>query len=254
MNTKQNGDLLKVENLTKSFGGVVANKNVDLKVKEGEILGLIGPNGAGKTTLFNMITGTRPEGSTRRPDKGRVYFKDQDITGIRPSKVCDLGLVRTFQLTRTWKEMTVLENVMTGAFNQINSRALAADRARDLLDFTGLGGKADQLGGSLTVADEKRLEITRALATGPVLMLLDEPMAGLTSKEINEALELVNKIHENGISILLVEHVMEAVMNVAHRIVVLDNGEVIADDKPENVAEDDRVIEAYLGEEYHVEN
>ena len=254
MRKENNGTLLRVEGLSKSFSGVVANKNITMHLDSGEVVGLIGPNGAGKTTLFNMITGTRPEGASRLPDSGSVYFKDKKITGMRPSKICSMGLVRTFQLVRTWEEMTVLENVMTGTFNRINSTTLAKRKARELLDFTGLGKKADQMGNSLTIADKKRLEITRALATDPELMLLDEPMAGLTSTEIDEALELINKINDNGISILLVEHVMDAVMSVGDRIVVLDNGEVIADDKPEKVAEDERVIEAYLGEEYNVKN
>ncbi len=254
MNQEKHGDILRVENLTKTFGGVFANKDINMSVQEGEIVGLIGPNGAGKTTLFNMITGARPQGSSRLPDSGTIYFKHQKITGMRPSKICALGLVRTFQLTRTWKEMTVLENVMTGAFNRINSTPLAIDKAEELLEFTGMAEKADQIGGSLTIADKKRLEIIRALATSPELMLLDEPMAGLTSKEINEALELIHKLHDTGITILLVEHVMDAVMNIADRIVVLDTGQVIADDKPKNIAKDKRVIEAYLGEEYNVKN
>lgn len=254
MKEENHGTLLRVENLTKSFSGVVANKDVSMELKAGEIVGLIGPNGAGKTTLFNMITGTRPEGATRTPDSGSVYFKGQKITGKRPSKICSLGLVRTFQIVRTWEEMSVLENVMTGVFNRVNSTGLAKEKAKELLDFTGLAQKADQPGSSLTVADKKRLEITRALATNPELLLLDEPMAGLTSQEVNEALELVNKINDKGISILLVEHVMDAVMTIGDRIVVLDSGEVIANDIPENVAEDERVIEAYLGEEYNVNN
>lgn len=254
MNKANNETLLRVDSLTKSFNGVMANKDVNLEVESGEIVGLIGPNGAGKTTLFNMITGTRPEGASRLPDSGTVYFKGKKITGMRPSKICSLGLVRTFQLVRTWEEMSVLENVMTGTFNRLNSTALAKEKAEEILEFTNLAEKANQPGGSLTVADKKRLEMARALATDPELMLLDEPMAGLTSKEVDEALELVNKINENGVSIMLVEHVMDAVMAVADRIIVLDGGELIANDTPEEVAEDERVIEAYLGEEYNVEN
>ncbi|MFP4588908.1 MAG: ABC transporter ATP-binding protein [Candidatus Bipolaricaulota bacterium] len=248
---EENETLLQVRDLSKSFSGVVANQNVNLDLYSGEILGLIGPNGAGKTTLFNMITGTRPEGASRLPDSGSVYFKGENITGVRPSNICKRGLVRTFQLVRIWENMTVMENVMTGCFNTTEYSLQARKKAKELLELTGLAEKADYPGSSLTIADKKLLEITRALATDPELLLLDEPMAGLTATEIEEALQLINKIHEQGISILLVEHVMEAVMTVADRVVVLHNGKVIADDRPEEVAQNEQVIEAYLGEEYN---
>ncbi|MEA1963835.1 MAG: ABC transporter ATP-binding protein [Candidatus Aerophobetes bacterium] len=246
--------LLEVRNLTKRFRGVIANQDINMEVNSGEIIGLIGPNGAGKTTLFNMITGTRPKGASRLPDSGAVYFKRVKITGMKPNSICKLGLVRTFQLVRIWEEMTVLENVMTGVFRAMRSAREARKKSEDLLKFTGLYTKLDYLGSSLTIADKKRLEITRALGTKPDLLLLDEPMAGLTTTEINEALELIRQIHDQGITVLLVEHVIEAVMSIAHRVVVLDNGQKIADDRPEKVARDKRVIEAYLGEEYHVKS
>jgi branched-chain amino acid transport system ATP-binding protein len=239
--------LLEVRAVTKRFGGLVANKDVSLAIGGGEIVGLIGPNGAGKTTLFNCITGYL------HPDGGGITFADTDITRAHPARVCGLGIARTWQLVRTFGRMTVLENVVCGALKRTNRVGRARVRAGQLLEFTGLAPKADAVAANLTLADKKRLEIARALATEPRLLLLDEAMSGLTSAETAVAVDLVRRIHaEVGLAICVVEHVMEVVMPLSHRVVVLDYGEKIAEGSPAEVARNEQVIRAYLGEHYRV--
>ena len=237
--------LLELRAVTKRFGGLVANKDVSLAIEAGEIVGLIGPNGAGKTTLFNCITGYL------HPDGGGIAFAGVDVTHAHPARVCGLGIARTWQLVRTFGRMTVLENVVCGALARTNRVARARARAEQLLEFTGLAPKADVVAANLTLADRKRLEIARALATEPRLLLLDEAMSGLTAAETAAAVDLVRRIHaEVGLAVCVVEHVMEVVMPLSHRVVVLDYGEKIAEGAPAEVARNEQVITAYLGEHY----
>jgi branched-chain amino acid transport system ATP-binding protein len=235
--------LLSLDSTTKRFGGLLANNNVSLAIEPGEIVGLIGPNGAGKTTLFNCITGFM------HPDDGRITLDGSDITRTRPETICGLGVARTWQVVRAFGRMTVLDNVMCGALKRINRVGEARTRARDLLDYTDLGDKGDVPAATLTLADKKRLEIARALATRPRLLLLDEAMSGLTPLETAAAVQLVRRIHADlGVTICVVEHVMEVVMPLSHRVVVLDYGVKIADGRPHDVVRDEQVIRAYLGE------
>jgi branched-chain amino acid transport system ATP-binding protein len=235
--------LLRLESSTKSFGGLLANRDVSLAIEAGEIVGLIGPNGAGKTTLFNCITGYM------HPDAGRIVFDGHDITHTRPERICHAGVARTWQVVRAFGRMTALENVVCGALQRTNRIAEARARARELLEFTELHGRGDMPAATLTLADKKRLEIARALATRPKLLLLDEAMSGLTPIETAAAVTLVRRIHdEMAVTICVVEHVMEVVMPLSHRVVVLDYGVKIADGAPDAVVRDEQVIRAYLGE------
>jgi len=237
--------LLEVRSVTKRFGGLVANKEVSLAISAGEIVGLIGPNGAGKTTLFNCVTGYT------HADAGRIVFAGADITRARPERVSGLGIARTWQLVRTFGRMTVLENVVCGALKRHARVGEARARALRLLEFTGLASREDVVAANLTLADKKRLEIARALATEPRLLLLDEAMSGLTPAETAAAVELVRRIHgELGLALCVVEHVMEVVMPLSQRVVVLDDGEKIAEGPPAEVVRNDAVIKAYLGEHY----
>ncbi len=238
--------LLEVSNLTKRFGGLVANDRITLEINEGEIVGLIGPNGAGKTTLFNCIAGYY------RPDEGSVRFMGRDITGLPPEKVCKEGIARTFQLVKIFKDMTVLENVMVGALCRARDVAEAREEAMRVLEFVGEADKKDVPAGSLTIAHKKRIELARALATKPKLLMLDEAMAGLNPAEISEAVDLVRRIRDRGITVFLVEHVMSAIMPISDRIIVLDYGRKIAEGLPEEIATNEEVIKAYLGERYRV--
>jgi len=236
---------LEVRGLVKDFGGLRANDHIDLQVDEGEIVGLIGPNGAGKTTLFNCIAGFYP------PSAGAVHFKGEEITGLPSNETCLRGIARTFQLVRVFKDLTVLDNVMVGAFNRTHSAAEASRKAMEVLDFCGLMSKKGMLAAGLTIADKKRLEVAKAFATGPSLLMLDEAMAGLNQTETAEAVDLVKKIRKSGVTVLLVEHVMEVVMPISNRVVVLDYGRKIAEDTPEKVINNEEVIKAYLGDKYH---
>lgn len=236
--------LLSLQGVSKRFGGLQALSNITFDLPEGQILGLIGPNGAGKTTLFNAINGVYP------PEEGRVMFRDKDVTKSKPYDHARLGMARTHQIVQPLNELSVRENVMVGACfgheNQgLKNSSMIAD---EVLEFVGLGVRGDQLAGSLNVAQKKRLEMARALASRPYLLLLDEVLAGLNSTEIDSMVQTVLKIREQGITIIMIEHVMKAVMNVSDRIIVLDYGEQIAEGSPTEIAENEKVIEAYLGD------
>jgi len=237
--------ILEVKRLTKAFGGLVAIKRLDLIVHEGEIMGLIGPNGSGKTTSFNLISGFL------KPDEGVVAFAGRDITGLKPHKICHIGVARTFQLTRPFAGMTALQNVMIGRMyggDPIGSMRKAEEECEGLLQFVGLGGRAKFLVSSFGVVDRKRLEVARALATKPKLLLLDEMMSGLNPTEMEEAIRLVQAIGAKGITLMVVEHVMKAIIDLSHRLVVLNYGEKIAEGEPREVLKNPTVVEAYLGE------
>ena len=236
--------LLDVQSVSKRFGGLQALSSVAFTVGEGEIVGLIGPNGAGKTTLFNVVTGVYP------PDEGRVVFGGEDVTGAAPHRLCKLGAARTFQVSKPFAALTVLQTVRIGALNRIPDMAGATLKALEVLELMGLAGKRDEPGKSLTVMERKRLEMARALATQPSLLLLDEVAAGLRPNEIQDMIALVRRIAAGGVSVLIIEHVLEAVMRLSARIVVLNHGEVIAQGRPDELVNDARVIDAYLGEAY----
>lgn len=237
--------LLELHHVTKSFVGLMANQDISFSVEPGEIVGLIGPNGAGKTTLFNCIAGFYT------PTKGQIIFDGGDITAFPAEKVCLKGIARTFQIVKTFKDLTTLENVMIGAFLRTNSTTQARAKAEEILAFAGLTEMRHQISAGLTLAGKKRLEIAKALATDPRLIMLDEAMAGLNLNETRDAVELVKKIREKGLTVLLVEHVMEVVMPISDRVIVLDYGVKIAEDTPENIVKNEMVIKAYLGEGAH---
>jgi len=234
--------ILKVNNITKRFGGLVAVHDLSLTVEKGEILGLIGPNGAGKTTAFNMISGYY------KPDQGQVFFDGQDITGLRPDEICKRGLVRTFQVVKPFHQLSVLDNVMVGAYNRTNKNNIAKEKSEEILEFLRMTDIANHLAGNLSVIGRKRLEIARVLASEPKMILFDEAMAGLRPNETDEIIELVRQISQQGIALLLVEHVMKVIMSLSDRIVVIHHGEKIAEGKPQQIVRDDAVIDAYLGE------
>ena len=239
--------LLEVQNITKKFGGLVAVRDLNLTVEKGEIVALIGPNGAGKTTAFNVIAGYY------KPDAGKVIYDGRDITRLLPHQICNLGLVRTFQVVRPFRGINVLDNVMVGAYARTNNSKVAEAKSHQVLDFLGMGHQEQQMANGLPIAGRKRLEIARALATEPKVMLLDETMAGLRPTETDEVIAMVRKMSEQGIAILLVEHVMKVVMSLADRVVVLHHGLKIAEGTPNEVVKDPQVIDAYLGET-HVAN
>jgi len=239
---------LEVQGITKRFGGLIANEDVSFTVNQGEILSIIGPNGAGKSTLFNCITGFY------RPNAGRIFFRGKDITQYSAHKICKLGVARTFQVVQVISDMTVLENVMTGTYLRTYNRRDVREKAEEILRFTGLYEKRDTLGPDLTIADKKRLEVSMALGTQPTLLMLDEAMAGLTPVELREMMALIRKIRENGVTLIIVEHVMEAVMELSDRVVVINSGRKIVEGVPAEIVRNPEVIQAYLGDRYHAGN
>lgn len=234
--------LLEVTGITKRFGGLVAVNDLSLSLDKGQILGLIGPNGAGKTTAFNMISGFY------KPDEGEIRFDDKDIGGLRPDQVCKLGLARTFQVVKPFPQLSVRDNVMVGAYNRTNNRGESRQKAAEIIEFLGMRDMSEMTAGSLSVAYRKRLEIAKALATDPKIILLDEAMAGLRPTETDHMIDLVRQISNQGIALLLVEHVMRVIMSLAERIVVIHHGEKIAEGEPQEIVRDKAVIDAYLGE------
>ena len=238
-------EALVIRGLNKRFGGLRAVQDVSFSVQENETVALIGPNGAGKTTSFNLITGFH------RPDSGSVSAYGREIVGLKPHDICAHGLARTFQVAKPFGAMTVLANVMTGAFLRDRNTAVAREKAREAIEFVGLSAREQTAAKDLTTIDQRRLEMARALATQPRLLLLDEVMAGLNPSEIDQAVALVGKLSQRGLTIVIVEHVMRAIMAVARHIVVLDHGQKIAEGSPKEIVENPEVVRTYLGSYVH---
>jgi len=235
--------ILEINNLTKTFGGLVAVNCLSLSIREGEIIGLIGPNGAGKTTLFNCIAGHL------RPEAGSISFGGKDITGRRPEWICLQGIARTFQSAKTFGHMSVVDNVMVGAFAHTHHRKESRETALKCLDIVGLAQRADDFAGDLTIGARKKLEVSRALATAPRLLLLDEVMAGLNQTEVLQMISLLREINGRGITLFIIEHIMAVIMELSQRVVVIHHGEKLVEGTPREVSQNPFVIKAYLGEE-----
>lgn len=236
--------IFQTRKVSKSFGGVKAVNQVSFQVQEKEVVGLIGPNGAGKTTLFNLITGFL------KPDEGQIYFQGRDITNLKPHRICKLGIGRTFQIVRPLSTLTVLENIVTAALLRHDNYKEAKEYSLYIAQVMRLASKINKIAGGIPIADKKRLGFAQALATGAKLLLLDEVAAGLNPTEVDEFLNIIRKVTRDGVTIIMVEHVMKAVMTVASRILVLDHGELIAQGRPDEVAKNEKVIRAYLGDQY----
>jgi branched-chain amino acid transport system ATP-binding protein len=235
-------NFFEVRDISKNFGGLMAVNGVNFQVDRGEIFGLIGPNGSGKTTIFNLINNYFPLTS------GDIFFKDKSIKGMKTYQICHLGIGRTFQVVKPLKRMRVLENVMASAFCRVNTLGEAQKMALEMLEFCNLQSEKDKSAASLTIAGRKRLEICRALTTKPELLLLDETAAGLNPAELDEAIELIRRIRDRGVTIIIVEHIMKVIMTISDRIHAINYGQTIAEGPPEEVANNKEVIEAYLGE------
>ncbi|MGD8980780.1 MAG: ABC transporter ATP-binding protein [Desulfobacterales bacterium] len=239
-------NILEISNLVKDFGGLRAVDTLSLSIEEGEILGMIGPNGAGKSTAFNCIAGVYA------PTKGNVYFAGKKINGVKPWNLCKNGLARTFQIVKPFRTKSVLYNVMVGSFVTTDKTSVAEEKALNVLKILSFEDKKDERAGNLTIAELKRLEIARALATEPKLLLFDEVMAGLRPAEVDEMVQIIKKLRDQGITIFVIEHIMRAIMALSDRIVVIHFGKKIAEGPPQEVASDENVIKAYLGDEYVV--
>jgi branched-chain amino acid transport system ATP-binding protein len=240
--------LLEIKNLNKKFGGLTVTDNLNMTVNEGQIYGVIGPNGAGKSTLFNLISGYIP------PDSGTIFFNGKEITNKKPNVLCLDGIGRTFQIVKPFGSKSVLYNVAVGAFARTNNRKTALEIAEKVVEQVGLASKKDVLGKNLTIVDRKRLEIAKAIATQPKLLLLDEVLAGLTPSEVDEAIQLVKSIRDSGVTIVMIEHVMRAVMALCEEVLVISYGLEIASGTPEEVTKNPAVITAYLGDDHDAED
>ena len=233
--------ILKVENLSKSFGGIHANQDISFEVQAGEILGVIGPNGAGKSTLFDLITGFT------KPDKGSVIFQDQNIFGLRPDRISNLGVGRTFQKLKPFADQTLLENVMIGAFSKESNQKIARDKALEIIEFVQLLEKRHHYAKELSTGQRKRLELARALATDPKLLLMDEVTGGVDQKTIPGLVELVKKLRDRGVTVITIEHNINIIMDISNHVLALDQGKKIAFGQPKEIQNNQKVIDAYLG-------
>ncbi|UCB48220.1 MAG: ABC transporter ATP-binding protein [Deltaproteobacteria bacterium] len=238
--------VLRLENVTKSFGGLMAVSGLDFAVSKGEIVGLIGPNGAGKTTVFNLIS------AFLKPDSGAIFFGDHDITHLKPHQICKKGLCRTFQIVKPFLTFSVKKNVRIGSYNRLTEKQEIEAQTMEILDLIGLADQKDVTAKNLSIGDRKKLELAKALATKPSLLLLDEVMAGLNPKEQNDMIHIILELKNRGTTILLIEHTMKVIMSLSERIIVLNYGKKIAEGPPSDIGSNEEVIEAYLGERYFV--